>query len=353
MSPRLQPTGQWFCDSHGRFPTCFSTTTTVARGDGSQSDAGAQIGVAQLRAFQNRNIGTPFATLRGMTSASFLVSDVSCRAAEHAPSEDCCYRVAWAINPHMQVGAVEVNKAKWQHAAFVHLLRSLGAQVTVLPFVHGAYDSVFAKDNAVVVDERALLARPRHAERMAEQAARRQALEAVGITVTSAPETALEGGDVVVLPDVRGALLGHGFRTERAATDDLASFIDAPVTPIKLVDPRLYHLDMAVTVLSDGTAIVCEDALALGSRSALRRAVRDVVPVSVEDALTFGVNLVQVGRDIVLGGRCPVVMKALEERGYRVHLPPLDQFHLAGGSAACLVARRHVSAPPASRVRAA
>lgn len=155
-----------------------------------------------------------------------------------------------------------------------------------------------------------------------------------------------------MLPGAQGALLGHGFRSEPTAAAALGSFIDGPVTPLYLVDPRLYHLDMAVTVLSDGTAIACEDALSFASLSALRRVAREVISVSLEDALTFGVNLVEVGRNIVLGGRCPTVMKALEQRGYSVHTPALDQFHLAGGSAACLVSRRHASTPPASTAAA-
>ena len=54
--------------------------------------------------------------------ASFFVSDIACDRTNHAPSEECNYRVAWAINPHMQVGAVDVDAAGSQHSAFVRLL---------------------------------------------------------------------------------------------------------------------------------------------------------------------------------------------------------------------------------------
>jgi N-dimethylarginine dimethylaminohydrolase len=281
-----------------------------------------------------------------MSPAAFLVSDVACR--HHERTNDCRYRVAWSINPHMQIGAVDFARAAAQHDAFVGLLVQLGADVTRLPFVHGAHDSVFAKDNAIVVDECALLARPRYTERVAEQAARARSLEALGITVLSTARAALEGGDVVMLPGLQGALLGYGFRSERAAASELSHFIDAPVTALRLVDPRLYHLDMAVAVLDDGTAIVCEDALSGSSRAELRKMCFDVISVSVDEALSFGVNLVQIGREVILGGRSRAVIAGLEERGYRVHVPELDQFHVAGGSAACLVARRHASTVVAS-----
>lgn len=284
-----------------------------------------------------------------MRSPSFFVSDLSCEETDHAASAACTYRVAWAINPHMRVGSVQFERAQLQHLAFVNLLERLGADVSKLPFVHGAHDSVFAKDNAVIVDDCALLARPRHRERTAEQAARARALEAAGIAVVAAACAPLEGGDVVVLPDVHGALLGEGFRSAKEAAADLERFLDAPVVAVELVDARLYHLDMVVSVLSDGTAIVCEDALAPRSRERLRRAVGEVISVSVEDALTFGINMIQLGQDIVLGGPCPAITRALEDRGYRVHVPELEQFQRAGGSAACLVARRHVSSGRASK----
>ena len=278
-----------------------------------------------------------------MTTPSFVVSDVSCGNVDHLPSEDCSYRVAWSINPHMKIGAVDADEAKAQHAAFVRLLVQLGAETTTLPFVHGAHDSVFAKDNAVIVDDRALLARPRFPERLAEQAIRARALESIGIEVTSSPRSTLEGGDVVMQANAGRGFLGYGFRSEREAAADLEKFIGGEVVPLRLVDPRLYHLDMAFAVLADGTAIVCEEALDLPSSTLVRKLFHDVVCVSVEDALTFGVNLVQIGRSVVLGGRSPAVMRALASRGYDVHVPRLDQFHLAGGSAACLVAARHAS----------
>src|ERR1700753_1853212 len=103
-------------------------------------------------------------------------------------SAGCHYRVAWSINPHMQIGAVRPLVARRQLRELGRALRRAGAEVTELPFVHGAYDCVFAKDNALLSDgsggPRALLARPRCRERHGEQAARRRMLEAHGFAVS-------------------------------------------------------------------------------------------------------------------------------------------------------------------------
>lgn len=255
------------------------------------------------------------------------------------------------------IGSVQGRHAVRQHGTFVRTLASAGAAVHVVPFVHGAFDSVFSKDNAVLVERtngsvEALLARPRHAERRIEQAARAAAYRAMGIRVATEARAPLEGGDIVVLPGARGAFLGHGFRSSAGAARDLEHFLGREVTRIELRDARLYHLDMALSVLDDGTALVCEEALSEASRRAVEHhpAVRDVVRVPLDEALRFGVNLVQVGRDIVWGADAPATTKALQARGYRVRRVALDQFHRAGGSAACLVSRVFRQATEAARL---
>ena len=214
---------------------------------------------------------------------------------------------------------------------------------------------MFSKDNAVLVERDhgavdALLARPRHAERRMEQRARAHALSGLGVHVSAASEAPLEGGDIVMLPGAAGAFLGHGFRSERGAVADLERFLDREVTPVELRDPRLYHLDMALSMLDDGTALVCDEALSEAGRRAVERSdsVTSVIDVPLHEALRFGVNLVQVGRTVVWGADAPATTRALEARGYRVRRVDLDQFHHAGGSAACLVSRIHAQAPAES-----
>jgi N-dimethylarginine dimethylaminohydrolase len=295
-----------------------------------------------------------------VVSTRLVVSRLACHTSAHAHARGsaCRYRIAWSINPHMRIGAANFERAEQQHDAFVTALREAGALVEPVAFVHGAYDSVFAKDSALLVERegerRALLASPVHPVRQREQAGRARSLEALGFTLESA-RSPLEGGDVVMLPGARGALLGHGFRSSRAAARGLEAFLDAEVTPLELVDPHLYHLDVALSVLSDGTALVCEEAFTAAGLRSLRAhpAISSVVPVPRDEALRFGLNLVEVDGIAVLGSRAPTVEQALVARGSRIVHTPLQEFQLAGGSAACLVARLHSQDAAARRGRAA
>ncbi len=265
---------------------------------------------------------------------------------DHPPGS-CRYQVAWSINPHMQLGAVDFERAAIQHDALKRALADEGATVLELPFVHGAYDSVFAKDPAFFIEHRgqrrALLASQRFDERRSEQVARARHFERLGYDVVDAPDVPFEGGDVAVLPPGDRILLGHGPRTDRRAAAWLEANTHAAVIPLELRDPHFFHLDVALGVLPDTTVLVCEDAFTPAALHTLRSmpGIRAVIPVAREDALAFGLNLVSIGDAVLCGAEVPRVQRILRARGLRPVVVPLDEFHLAGGSAACLATRVH------------
>jgi N-dimethylarginine dimethylaminohydrolase len=245
----------------------------------------------------------------------------------------------------MRVGAVDFTRALRQAAALRSALAAEGASIVEVPFVHGAYDSVFTKDVALLVQRggrrRALLARQRHEVRARERDARARALADLGFEPTEGAPAVWEGGDVVLGDD--WALLGFGPRSDWSAADWLSRELDMPVVSLELVDPRLFHLDMAACLLPSGKLLVCEEALAPPSVRLLRTELRDIeiVPVAMADALAFGLNLVPIGDAVLAGASVPRVERTLRALELRPIHVPLGEFHAAGGSAACLVARVH------------
>lgn len=273
---------------------------------------------------------------------TFAIAAVQC--AHHEAREECRYQVSYSINPHMVIGGVDFAIASQQHAAFMAVLAGSGVAIQHLPFVHGAHDSVFVKDPALLLTrrghKRALLAHLRHPERQRETAERASVLASHGYEVVAGCESEWEGGDVVMLPSCEGMLLGYGMRSRREAAMWLERHAGIEVTPIELRDPHLYHLDTALAVLPDGTALVCPDALTRHGLRALERArgISRVIYVPREIALGFGLNVVTIGETIVVGKYQPELEALFASLGYRTRVAPLEQFHLAGGSAACLVA---------------
>lgn len=269
----------------------------------------------------------------------FIASSARCAPGDdHDASLACTYQIAWSLNPHTVIGSSDPERAQAQHARLLRTVREAGANVIEVPFVHGAYDSVFAKDNGVYVERagtlRATMAGPRYRERQAEQAARAAQLARLGAQVSGpAP---FEGGDVIVGTD--RVFLGYGFRSSLAAVPYLAAQLDMAILPLELVDPLLYHLDTALAVLSDGTVLVCEEGFTPDALAALRGVATRWIPVPREDASTLSLNFVEIGDTIITGTSSALVRAQLERLGKRVIVTPLDEFQRAGGSAACLLA---------------
>lgn len=277
---------------------------------------------------------------------TLLVSRPACAAVHERDAQGCSYRIAWSINPHMRVDSADPIRARAQHARFVTTLRRSCAQVLRLPFVHGAYDSVFLKDSVVLTEHagelEALIASPAHPVRLAEQGARAAQLRRLGFKVTGPLASPLEGGDVIVPASGGFALLGHGFRSSRDSSAGLAQFLRREVITLELCDPSLYHLDTALVVLSNNTAVICEQAFTTPAlQTMFRLPFAEIRVVSPAQARRFALNVVELGDTVVTGTDSADMALLWGSLGRRQVVAHVDEFQLAGGSAACLVGRIH------------
>jgi N-dimethylarginine dimethylaminohydrolase len=261
---------------------------------------------------------------------------------------ECSYQVKWQINAHMKPGRVNPAMALTEHAEFCRMILDEGGALLQVPFVHGAYDSVFVKDNALLRRVRgrieAYLTNPACAERRQEQMARKTNFNAAGIRVVGSAARRLEGGDVVNGLGASQAFLGFGFRSERASAVDVSRFLGKPVISLELKDPYFYHLDTALAVLNDGTVLACKEAFTSEAWAELTASVpsQKLIEIPRSEAMNFGLNLIEVGDTVILGGAVTSTLsEALHALGRKVRTAPLSQFQLAGGSAACLTAPIH------------
>lgn len=260
------------------------------------------------------------------------------------------FQVKWQINPHMKVGATRLDIAESQHQDFVQTLTACGAEVLEVPFIPGAYDSVFMKDGALVIDKAdgqvAFLTKPYHRERRFEPLIRASDLQSLGVQIEDQSHEYLEGGDVMICPHKSMAFMGHGFRTSAKAKRKLQDFLNCEITKLKLKDPYFYHLDTAMNITRmNGRCVVFAYPGAFTKKSwrtlCQHPDVDQIIQVSRQEALQFALNWVEINNTVILGNDVPKTQSALEKIGKKVLIRPLSQFQLAGGSAACLVAPIH------------
>jgi N-dimethylarginine dimethylaminohydrolase len=252
------------------------------------------------------------------------------------------FSVQYSINPWMDTTTpVDHHLAAKQWEGLRETLVSLGHTVHVLAPVGGLPDLVFAANGAFSVDGVSYGARFRFAERAAEAAVHQAFYEADPSWRFVGPGQINEGeGDFAYLPGAHGGLVlaGHGFRTETAAHAEAQEVFGRPVVSLRLVDPRFYHLDVALAALDDHTITYLPSAFSPASQRVLRELFPDAVIASEADALTFGLNLVSDGRHVVLAGEATGLAQRLADAGYEPVPVELGEFKKGGGGVKCCVA---------------
>ena len=263
------------------------------------------------------------------------------RARHYLMCPPTCFDVTYAINPWMDPRVpVDRDRAYAQWSTLVEAYCRAGHRVDLLDPVPGLPDLVFAANGATVVDGRTLGARFATPQRTAEAAVHRDWHARNGVLYggrgLADPVAVNEAeGDFAVLSSV--VLAGYGFRTSVAAHAELAALTGREVLGLELVDPRFYHLDVALAVLDSDTDQIAyyPPAFSPASQALLAGRFPDAVLADEQDAYAFGLNAVGDGRNVFLPVGAPHLRDALEARGYVCVEIDTSELLLGGGSVKC------------------
>lgn len=256
------------------------------------------------------------------------------------------FEVTYAINPWMDVdNPVDVDHARLQWETLRSTYVDLGHRVDLIEPLAGQPDMVFAANGGLVIGGRAYGAKFRFPERAAEGGAYRDFLVDHGYRVTPPTRTNEGEGDFLVLGSM--VLAGTGFRTSIEAHIEAADALDRPVVSLELVDPRFYHLDVAIAVLDDGNGSAPADiayypgAFSRHSQRTLRDLFPDAIICSEDDARVLGLNAVSDGEHVILPAAATSLAASLRLRGYTPVPVELGEFIKSGGSVKCCTMELH------------
>ena len=279
-----------------------------------------------------------------------------------------CYEVSYTINPWMDPAAWSRNGedskrlARRQWEALADQLKALGMEIEVVPAAPGLPDLVFPANAAIVLDRRALLASFRHPERRGEEACFRRFFDALRDkgkldAVTPMPDGIFqEGAGDCLWDEARQTFwAGWGPRSARESLPVIERFFGRPVIELELVTERFYHLDTCFSVLTGGEVLYFPGALSNAAQAAVIERVKPELRIeaSAEEAATFGLNSVNIGRDLVMAAAPPRLAAILAERGYRCLPVELSSFILSGGASFCMTLRLDRTSRATRRVAAA
>lgn len=258
------------------------------------------------------------------------------------------FNVDYEINPWMRGNLhlvdVEHAAAQWQA---LHALLSTHAEVRLASAQAGLPDMVFTANAGLVYGKIFVPSNFAHPERQGERAHFVRWFEAQGFAVADMPHQgpqaiAFEGaGDALYSTDAPILWVGHGFRTDARAAEWLRARLPVEVVPLKLVDPRYYHLDTCFCPLPGGVLLWNPLAFDAPSRAAVeaRVAAARRIEVGAQDAAAFACNAVAFDDVVVLNHASAALRTAFERFGLRVLDTPLSEFMKSGGSSKCLTLR--------------
>ena len=132
-------------------------------------------------------------------------------------------------------------------------------------------------------------------------------------------------------------LAGYGFRTTLDAHRELATLTGREVISLQLVDPRLFHLDLALSVLDDVRDHIAyyPEAFSQDSRQLLRELFPDALIADQHDAYAFGLNAVSDGLHLFISSGARQLREELAATGYWPISVDLSELIKGGGSVKC------------------
>ena len=258
------------------------------------------------------------------------------------------YDVLYEINPHMQgnIGTVNKTIAMEQWKILKGIYEDLGLRVHILPGVPNLPDMVFAANQTFpFIDlngkRRVILSKMASEHRQPEVAHFAQWYAEHGFDVIdhTDPPVEFEGmGDAIWHPGRRLLYIGYGFRTKLGALQRAANCIRCDVIGLELINSHFYHLDTALSVIDDKTALYVPDAFTSTGHAILQEMFEYLIEVPLLEAKT---GFVTNGHSpngthfIVHKGNFITVSK-LQEIGIEVIEIDTSQFLKSGGSVFCM-----------------
>jgi N-dimethylarginine dimethylaminohydrolase len=248
------------------------------------------------------------------------------------------FDVEYEINPFMHLGEhPDRALAAAQWGRLRDAIEAAGAAIEVLPAEPGLPDLVFTNNAGFVHGDEAIVSRFRCEERRGEQVHDAAAFERLGLRVRELPASAgaFEGAADAMVVGER-VVCGYGPRTTEDAVAHVAAFAEREPLAMRLVDPRFYHLDMALLVLDADTAVVSRAAFDPGELELLLGLFADPIVIEEDEALRFCANGAVVGRSVLMHEVPERIGSELRARGFEPVEVPVGEFTKAGGAVKCL-----------------
>jgi dimethylargininase len=219
-----------------------------------------------------------------------------------------------------------------EHAVYVAALEESGLDVQVLPAIEDFPDGLFVEDPALVFPEGAILLRPGTMTRAAEAQTLRPVLETHFGAVTEITAGHVDGGDVLVTPDL--VVIGLSQRTDRRGAKALSDALDRLGRRSRVVmpPPGVLHLKTAVTLIDEETILTTQACEESGLFTRFRQLI-------VPDSEPAAANALRINERLLVGDQFVRTNEMLDREGYRLLPLPIEHIGRIDAGLTCLSLR--------------
>ena len=227
-----------------------------------------------------------------------------------------------------------------QHREVVEAYEDAGVTVHFLDQDELTPYQVYARDSSVMTPYGAVICQMANPRRRGEYAACIRFYMSKGIPVYDMVSAGnFEGGDFnMIAPDC--VLIGYtGFRCEEVSARQVGGWFEKEGWEVKYapIDSFYVHIDLMVCMLAEKLAAVCLETTEPEIVDWLKAKGIEIVPVSFQDTMTLGCNVMALGDDRVLStAQSSDLNEKLRALGFTVYDPDMTMFTRAGGGVHCM-----------------
>jgi len=266
-------------------------------------------------------------------------------------------------NAHMEMGReVQPNLATKQWTNLYNILTDkLNVQVILIPPNIGLYDMVFTANGALIKNNKALISNFKVPARKLETEPFYNFLLNLGYNCKVAKFEFEGQGDALWSHNNNILWTGHGFRTDPKSHDEICDFFDlrnyvifdnysytfkenknieATCFPIRLINPKFYHLDTCLVPTEHNNEVLfypkaftnkgCDRIKEIFKKE-------NCIEIEDEDAHNFACNAISFENNLILNKITTKLKNKLVDRGYNIFENDMSEFLLSGGSTKCCI----------------
>ncbi|HVT80129.1 MAG TPA: arginine deiminase-related protein [Phycisphaerae bacterium] len=234
---------------------------------------------------------------------------------------------------HVAREPIDIPRAMAQHEAYEEALRSLGVEVRRLAAAPGLPDSVFIEDTAVVLPEVAVLMQPGAASRRPEIVAVEAALLPMRRVARIIWPGTMDGGDVLVVPQMRTIFVGLSTRTNAEGAGQFRAIVEPLGYRMEtVVMEGCLHLKSAATQIAGAEE---KPLLLVNPRWLPAGALGGMARLEIHPEEPHGANAIGVGGVVLHGAEFTLTRHILHCHGIRVVPVVNDELAKAEGALTC------------------